>query len=678
MYTLDEKLAIIQSSNSMLDLNKDVLPPAHKEDYYFVSYSHKDYKKVIADILLLEDAGINIWYDSDMHIGENWEEIAEMYISKYQCKGIIFYLSENSILSAACNKEVEYVLENNKQFFSINIPSEDSGTVISGLAMANELKNRGENISSRLITNFEKAFSDKMLYLSYSDSIQRKKEQIQKLVGEDLFLFRHEYLPSIGNSAKLSECRDNALTRLRLKNNYQINDTSDMEFGKMLPLKYIDKCAFANSYKLTEVVLPDKLYQIDDFAFANCYKLKNINLTSPQLTYITDYAFSKCKSLEINDISCNFIYKFAFSDCISLKELNLWTNQLGSFAFRSCTGLESVTFMKEPIELGSYAFEYCSNLKQVGMKDSPNEIVVKKENMIIKDDCFAYCDGLTELTLSGKIDFASSTGVFSYCKGLKKVKFNLSKKLLKLNKNTFCFCKNLTEVSGIDSVKIFEEDCFYECNNLEKVNLENAVEIQHRAFACVPLKEVYLPNVKKIEKQAFAATDTLTKVVIGKKLKNIAEYAFYGLDYLKEIEIQSKSFKYDVECFMYVKPQILTLSNVKFLFDYIKFNGVQDLKTIYVESGLVKSEQLNALGMAIITQTQSDKEGYDKFVVGRENKYGAHINNVIIIYFNNGEMDYVLCEDAGFDEDKSEYYIVANGKKYYESEIQSISKTYSL
>ena len=94
MYTLEEKLAIIESSNSFADLNIDVLPKAHKEDYYFVSYSHKDYKEVMKDILLLEDAGINIWYDSDMHIGENWEDIAEMYISKFQCKGIIFYLTK--------------------------------------------------------------------------------------------------------------------------------------------------------------------------------------------------------------------------------------------------------------------------------------------------------------------------------------------------------------------------------------------------------------------------------------------------------------------------------------------------------------------------------------------------------------------------------------------------------
>ena len=96
MLSLQEKIDLILNSNSLNDVPREALPSSHKEDYYFVSYSHKDYKKVLKDILLLETYGINIWYDDEMHIGENWKEVAELYISKYHCKGIIFYLSENS------------------------------------------------------------------------------------------------------------------------------------------------------------------------------------------------------------------------------------------------------------------------------------------------------------------------------------------------------------------------------------------------------------------------------------------------------------------------------------------------------------------------------------------------------------------------------------------------------
>ena len=39
MLSLQEKLLIIDNSNSLLELNKEVLPTVHKQNYYFVSYS---------------------------------------------------------------------------------------------------------------------------------------------------------------------------------------------------------------------------------------------------------------------------------------------------------------------------------------------------------------------------------------------------------------------------------------------------------------------------------------------------------------------------------------------------------------------------------------------------------------------------------------------------------------
>ncbi|MBR2480048.1 MAG: hypothetical protein IKB56_01945, partial [Clostridia bacterium] len=88
-YTLEEKLNFIKNSNNISELNKDILPSSYQEDYYFVSYSHGDYKEVLSDILLLEDQDLRFWYDTDIHIGENWEHIAKSYISKFQCKGVI-------------------------------------------------------------------------------------------------------------------------------------------------------------------------------------------------------------------------------------------------------------------------------------------------------------------------------------------------------------------------------------------------------------------------------------------------------------------------------------------------------------------------------------------------------------------------------------------------------------
>ena len=59
------------------------LPDVHTTDYYFVSYSHKDYKEVYNDIFDLEQAGLAIWYDRGIPAGNDWKEVATKYIAPF-------------------------------------------------------------------------------------------------------------------------------------------------------------------------------------------------------------------------------------------------------------------------------------------------------------------------------------------------------------------------------------------------------------------------------------------------------------------------------------------------------------------------------------------------------------------------------------------------------------------
>ena len=160
--TIEEKIRIIEETESFADVPSEVLPTSYKESYYFISYSHKDYKMVLSDILRLEALGVNVWYDKEMHIGENWREIAQLYISKFQCAGVIFYLTENSISSPACNQEVEYVLTHDKNFLSIN-KALSGRPVESGEAMLRAMKERGLPVSDALLASFHKAFGNEIV-----------------------------------------------------------------------------------------------------------------------------------------------------------------------------------------------------------------------------------------------------------------------------------------------------------------------------------------------------------------------------------------------------------------------------------------------------------------------------------------------------------------------------------
>jgi hypothetical protein len=203
VYSLEEKLRFIEESNSMEELPPSVLPPSHKESYYFVSYSHKDYKQVLKDILLLEAMGINIWYDSEMHIGENWREIAQLYISKFQCAGVIFYLTENSISSPACNQEVEYVLTLDKSFLSINATLEGCGPM-SGYAMLRELMSRGLTGKDDMVKTFQRAFSDDVLlfgWVSGEEPTPQKRHSIVEKIRSylDVLTADKDFITSVLN-----------------------------------------------------------------------------------------------------------------------------------------------------------------------------------------------------------------------------------------------------------------------------------------------------------------------------------------------------------------------------------------------------------------------------------------------------------------------------------------------
>ena len=53
--TIEEKIKAITESEDIGDIPLAALPTVRNERFYFVSYSHKDYKEVYRDLLMLEE-----------------------------------------------------------------------------------------------------------------------------------------------------------------------------------------------------------------------------------------------------------------------------------------------------------------------------------------------------------------------------------------------------------------------------------------------------------------------------------------------------------------------------------------------------------------------------------------------------------------------------------------------
>ena len=84
--------------------------PAYKGDdpYVFVCYAHAD-QAVYAEIRWLQDQGINVWYDEGISAGRVWR--AEIVKALEGASNFLYYISEASLDSTHCNREVDYALD---------------------------------------------------------------------------------------------------------------------------------------------------------------------------------------------------------------------------------------------------------------------------------------------------------------------------------------------------------------------------------------------------------------------------------------------------------------------------------------------------------------------------------------------------------------------------------------
>ena len=605
--TLEEKIRLIDESESFADLPEDALPPSHRENYYFVSYSHKDYKRVLKDILLLEALGVNIWYDKEMHIGENWREIAELYISKFQCSGVIFYLTENSISSPACNKEVEYVLTHDKSFLSVNAAL-DGRRVESGYSMLLELKRRGLECSDALLSNFKKAFSDEVLYLSADDKIENKARAILSIEREPLFEVR-KILPLFESKECLSAvaCRDNTIISADLSRITEVG-------GMTGTVRVIGDCLFTNSIKLQSVKLPSGLISIGESAFRNCGSLKDIDLSEQHGLSIGKNAFKGCSSLTSIDLDgVKTIGEGAFSDCASL-DVGSVSGEIGSFAFEN-TSIESVDYVDAAPRLksralygakklrefrihgsfsddiGDSAFTNCEALETVGpFTASRTPTLTDKKTLSIGAYAFNGCKSLKEISFSGGFDADSAIGAFWSCTALEKIDLDIVG-----TKIADCFarrCSKLCELTHTERLTEIGEEAFEDCESLNSFDLSGAETIKSAAFAGAGLEKIYLKKAKYVGKSAFANNKSLISVHIGEELRRLESFAFLGCSQLYSVKLVSKSLDTSkaVNVFAHTSIKEFWLSSID-TFELLKREGVLDnLAVLYSDCELDENE----------------------------------------------------------------------------------------
>ena len=92
-------------------------PYEGNEKYIFVSYCHKDKEMVFPIIEQLVKDGYRIWYDEGIDPGTEWPEIIAQHLN--ECLAVLAFITENSLNSHNCRREISFALLKKKLFISI-------------------------------------------------------------------------------------------------------------------------------------------------------------------------------------------------------------------------------------------------------------------------------------------------------------------------------------------------------------------------------------------------------------------------------------------------------------------------------------------------------------------------------------------------------------------------------
>lgn len=585
--TVAEKIEKIENTESYNAMMWDWFPPAHSDEYYFISYSHRDYKKVFKDIYALQAHGVHIWYDRELVAGKDWEIEARAHIYDFKCKGVIFYVSENSVKSDSIHKEIEFVKNSGKSYLSINLPVESiagyEGEYLSAESLLKLIKPSLTENDPKLKV-LAHTFNDRVTYLRYSEQAEKKAARIlQDLTRPSLIKIDYGDYTIVG-------VNDLNVSKITAEDFVIIDESDDMfeeepnePYEKVRePIVFTDigDCAFANCRLLESIELPDTVNTIGENAFFGCERLQEIKIPHA-VEEISNGLFKDCSSLEtviipeeVTQIGAN-----AFEGCSSLRNIEIpgrvtkiganafegcWrlttlhipesVEEIGEWAFCGCRSVKEITFEFGLIKIGSYAFHDCSSLEKIVIPDSVNSI---------EQGAFELCNGLKSIELPYGIktigqyafeetayyrDESNWTDGVLYIGNYLIATHGRSRWLQVNYPEQQDRIKELREkeviLKGKYTVRpgttLIAECAFLNCVELTHVSLPNSItSISNAAFyGCINLEQIIIPDtVTTIGSSAFDGCKKLESIIIPDSVSKIGAGAFAGCETLNQVTI---------------------------------------------------------------------------------------------------------------------------------------------
>ena len=216
---------------------------------------------------------------------------------------------------------------------------------------------------------------------------------------------------------------------------------------------------------------------------------------------------------------------------------------------------------------------------------------VYTSNDEIGEYAFAYCSGLTSLTLPVGI---TSIGEFAFygCSGLTSL--TLPAGITSIGEYAFYGCSGLTSLTLPAGITSIGDDTFYGCSGLTSLNLPAGItSIGEYAFSrCSGLTSLNLPaGITSIDKYAFSGCSRLTSLTLPAGITSIGEFAFSYCSGLTSIYVYAEKV-----------PRIVRYA----------FEGCASRKcTLYVPKGTYDNYRLSEFGY-FENIVEFDATGIDK------------------------------------------------------------------
>lgn len=334
-------------------------------------------------------------------------------------------------------------------------------------------------------------------------------------------------------------------------------------------LECIGAYTFKNCTQLTEIDIPDSVFEIDESAFENCgikdtpeiicigrdFNLKNFSECDEIVFNSPQVEFENLRHAKIDKIICNgMIYYFNYYQnnlgVMDNKELEIvcngglytglhdeYTRERGLYAhLDEETGV--ITYSSVPVDNGT---EYVSGDYRYYL-NGDNEAVISR-----------YLGKDSEITVPGTIDgyTVGEIGTMAFaCGGDEEydvviestqiTSIVLPETVKKIGAFAFDWNVSLVSVDMPDAVKVISSNAFESCYSLENIDLPASLEVigPMAFYECTGLTGIQIPEgVTRIGSNAFGECKNLESVTLPESLTSIGYYAFINNRKLKSVSI---------------------------------------------------------------------------------------------------------------------------------------------